>query len=557
MVIATSREMFEEFERRYGDRLPVVRGDFTPYWEDGAASTAREVALNRASGNRLLQAETLYALRAPGITPFADLAEAWRQVILWDEHTWGAADSVSDPDGENARTQWAYKQAFALEADKRSKAILDNAIAPAKSRSAPAGEAIEVANTHSWGVTDLVLVPAALSRGGDRVEDEQGRPAASQRLSSGELAILAEHVPGFGSRRYAIRPGEPLAGGRARAAGTRLDNGTLYLELDPDDGAVQTLKWMGAGNIDLVDTSSGRGLNEYLYVPGKDPGRARGAGPVRITVGERGPLVASLIVESGAPGARTLSREVRVTSGLDRADFIDRIDKTPVRTKESIHIAFPFRVPGGQVRLDLGWGVIRPDLDQIDGSCRDFFALHSAADVSNGHTGLTWISLDAPLAEIGRMTDETPRANGLRVWRTEAGRSQTIYSYAMNNYWHTNSKADQEGPSLFRYAVVPHGRYSAADMAKRGLEASQPLLVAAVGPGPVAAPLISVRSTRVIATSLVPLPGSGEALLRLYNPSDVEGSAEISVRGRPPAGPVRLAPRETRPVRLAIGPALD
>ena len=58
LVIATAQEMFEEFEKRYGAVLPVVSGDFTPYWEDGAASTARETALNRAAAARLTQAET-------------------------------------------------------------------------------------------------------------------------------------------------------------------------------------------------------------------------------------------------------------------------------------------------------------------------------------------------------------------------------------------------------------------------------------------------------------------------------------------------------------------
>ena len=60
-----SQEMFEEFEQRYGAKLPVVNGDFTPYWEDGAASTARETALNRAGAARLLQAETLWAMLDP------------------------------------------------------------------------------------------------------------------------------------------------------------------------------------------------------------------------------------------------------------------------------------------------------------------------------------------------------------------------------------------------------------------------------------------------------------------------------------------------------------
>ncbi len=556
LVIATSSEMFAEFERRYGDKIPLVRGDFTPYWEDGAASTAREVALNRTAANRLLQAETLWATRRLENFPMAEFAEAWRQVVLWDEHTWGAADSVSNPDGLNARTQWAYKQAFALEADKRSKALFDRAKDGGKD--AAAAESFEILNTNSWEATDLVLVPASRSSVGDRVKDENGRPVPSQRLSTGELAVLAERVPGFGSRRCTIEPGPPLTSGRARAAGPKLDNGSIFLELDPADGSIRGLKWMKAGNVELVDRAAGRGLNAYLYVPGLDPARARGVRSAKISVKERGPLVASLLVASDAPGARSLSREIRIVSGLDRIDLADVIDKSVVRDKESVHIAFPFSVPGGRVRLDLGWGMIRPDADQIAGSCKDFFPVQTAADVSNDRFGLTWISLDAPLAEIGRMTDETRRTQGTRAWRTEVGPSQTIYSYAMNNYWHTNYKADQDGPVLFRYSIAPHGPFRPAEVAKRGLEAVRPLVVAAPASSAAAAPFVHIRPANVIATSLVPDPaGEGAFLLRLYNPSDAPAEAAVSFLGRDVPGRVRLAAWESRLIRLANRPALD
>jgi hypothetical protein len=42
LVITTVDEMMEKFEQRYGNKLPVKSGDFTPYWEDGAYSTAKE-----------------------------------------------------------------------------------------------------------------------------------------------------------------------------------------------------------------------------------------------------------------------------------------------------------------------------------------------------------------------------------------------------------------------------------------------------------------------------------------------------------------------------------
>ena len=316
IVIATSEEMFEEFERRYGGRIPAVRGDFTPYWEDGAASSARELALNRAGTNRLLQAETLWTMIDPAAFPAAAFTEAWRQALLWDEHTWGAADSVSDPDGPNAKTQWAYKQAFALEADARSRALFDAALQNKQEAAAPPPATVEIVNTNSWEITDVVLLPRALSAAGDRVLDEAGKAVPSQRLSTDELALLAARIPAFGARRFAVVAGEPggetaggLRGARAEG-GAALANDLLSLKLDPGTGAVTSLKKAAEKDNDYVDASLG-GLNAYLYVPGRDPQKAQGVERVKISVMEPGPLVASLLVESDAPGAKSLRREVR------------------------------------------------------------------------------------------------------------------------------------------------------------------------------------------------------------------------------------------------------
>ena len=127
LVIATTDEMFRDFEQRYGDSLPTAQGDFTPYWEDGAASSALETSMNRASADRLTQAETLFSLLNPQAYPAEEFRHAWRNVILYDEHTWGAHNSISQPDEPFVKSQWAIKRQFAVDADAQSKALLTSA----------------------------------------------------------------------------------------------------------------------------------------------------------------------------------------------------------------------------------------------------------------------------------------------------------------------------------------------------------------------------------------------------------------------------------------------
>ncbi len=512
--IATTGEMFREMERRHGDDIPTVRGDFTPYWEDGAVSSAAETAMNRNSANRLVQAESLWRTHDPESVPAEEFAAAWRKVVLFSEHTWGAAESVSDPDSPHVRAQWEYKRGLALDADRMSRELLDRATEaaagtgtgpgaargpgtgaepgpgtepgasgspPGSSGHPPGACTVTVFNTLGWPRSGVVRVPAGRSEAGDRVLDPDGRPVPSQRLTGGDLAFLAEDVPAGGVRRYSVDAGgasAPALGSEAEGCGLTLRNSRLSAAVDPDTGAVLSLVWLPSG-AELVDRSFWPGLNAYLYVPGRDPRLAigiTGQDGVKVTIGERGPLVASLLIQSEAPGARMLQRELSLAAGSDCLEIDNLIDKIAVRAKEGVHIAFPFLVPGGLVRLDLGGIVIRPDLDQLAGACRDWFCVHSGVEVANRDIGVILTTRDAPLVEVGELTDETPRAGGRREWRLEVGESQTVFSYVMNNYWHTNYRAGQDGLVRLRYTVRPFSG-KGPGLTAQGRSDVQPLLV--------------------------------------------------------------------------------
>ena len=354
----------------------------------------------------------------------------------------------------------------------------------------------------------------------------------SQRLRTGELAFLASAVPGLGAKRFSIDPGLGPAGGSARAGACKLENGQIAASVDPRSGAVSSLRWAGDGGQELVESGGLPGLAHYLYVPGLDPKAARTVAAVKVRRGEPGPLVGSLIVESDAPGARGLVREYRVIDGLSRLDIAVTVDKDRVRNKEGVHIAFPFAVPGGTARVDIGWGFVRPEIDQIAGACRDFFGARDSVDISNEEYGLTWTSLDAPLVEIGAVTDETPRRGERRAWLQELAPSTRLFSYVMNNYWHTNYKADQEGPVTLRYVLAPH-RGSDTVAAKRlGLEAANPLIPVAAGrDSPVPRFPLDVRSPGFVATRLKPSPDGKAWVLRLFNASSVPGKLVPLRRG--------------------------
>ena len=81
IIIAGGHEIMQTIEKNYGDKLPVVSGDFTEYWTDGLGSAARLIARNRNAKERLIQAETLWTMLRPGKpAPRTEFDEAWQYI---------------------------------------------------------------------------------------------------------------------------------------------------------------------------------------------------------------------------------------------------------------------------------------------------------------------------------------------------------------------------------------------------------------------------------------------------------------------------------------------
>jgi alpha-mannosidase len=537
LAIDTTQGLFEAFERRYGRELPERRGDLTPYWEDGALSSAGEEVLARAAARRLLQAEALWALVAPERFPLADAEEAWRQLLLWHEHTWGAAASISEPDRPDVVAQWEYKRAFALEADRRSRALLAGALA--RRGGGTAGE-VDVLNTLSATRAGLVVLPADLSRAGDRAR-ARGGAAPSQRLADGSLAVWLPRAGPLAATRLRVAGGRPaLPADRATANETRLENGLVRVELDPATGAIRSL----FDRARSVERAGPQGLARYRYVAGLDPALAQDAAPPVIRVEEPGPLVAVLRAEGQAPGARSLVTRYRLVAGSDRVEVEVRLDKSPVRRKESAHLTFDLAVAGGRVRVDQGWNLMEPAKDALPGSCREFVGVHGALDADSGRGGIALGVLDSPLVELGALVDERKSAAGIRSWRTDLARGTTVHAYLLNNYWHTNYKAEQEGLLVFRFVLRVHGEEPAGALTAFSRDLEQPLLVAPAAPAGALRPLALAASADVQVVSLRPAGEGRQRLVRLLNASDREQAARLT--GAPP---LRLAPWQTVLVR--------
>jgi hypothetical protein len=384
----------------------------------------------------------------------------------------------------------------------------------------------------------------------------------SQRLKDGRLAVWLDHVPAWSSVRLRVVPGQAQAPAeRATATNSSLDNGRVRLAIDSGAAAASSLVWTGAPGHNF--SGGGPGLFRYTYLAGRDPARAEASTGGRLAIEDAGPLVATVRIDSPAGGTAGSRRRFTLVAGADLVFAEIGFDKLPVRDKESAHVAFPLNVPGGVIRADQGEALVEIERSQLPGSCRDFIGVQSAIDVSGGSHGVSLVSLDAPLIELGALTDERQNGRGTRTWRDHVAAGTTLYAYLLNNYWHTNYKADQRGPLSFRFVVRPHGRFDPVALRRLSDEQDHPLVAVGVdGTGPRLQPPFALAGDPVIASELAVVDDGDALVVRLYNPAatparvHVRSGSDIVVAGPSgtsavPDGRVTIPPLATRVVRLS------
>ncbi len=505
IIISTTGNFHKIFEAKYSSKIPVVKGDYTGSWDDGAASTARETALNRRSADRLTQAEALFAITGKK-TPIKEFDKAWENVLLYSEHTWGSWNSMSDPENPFTKQQWEVKKSFALKADSLARVLVSNSLNQSKN-----GKAVDVYNTSSYERSGWVKFKPGISLAGLYLLDEAGKPVKFQVMKEGTVYFYAADVPALGAKRYYIQRGindyiiSPARDGV-------IENSRIKLKVDSFTGNIVLLEEKSIGH----NFAGGeKGLAEYQYVAGRDPRSYSSDSNVKIVNGEEGPFIKSIKVISDAPGCNMLEKEYYIYEGESSVGIRIKMDRKKVYDPEGIHIAFPFNISEAKPVFNTAWANYRPQIEQLEGSCKNYFPIQRFADVSNLTLGITLVPVDAPMIELGeRRTD-----GNVYGWIKEIKDSPLIYSYPMNNYWGTNFKAEQEGVTEFFYFLYPHRNTGLSQAERKSVEACQPMIaVLSEKDNSIPASLFEIDSKEIFATSVKESADGKGLIVRLYNP---------------------------------------
>lgn len=112
LIIGNVDSLYQNFEQQYGEVIPVRTGEISPYWEDGAYSTAIEEMANRKLALQTIALDEYAHKKNVYFSHEDEFYQLHRNIILFHEHTWGSWCSISDPTLFFTTEQWRIKKSF-------------------------------------------------------------------------------------------------------------------------------------------------------------------------------------------------------------------------------------------------------------------------------------------------------------------------------------------------------------------------------------------------------------------------------------------------------------
>ncbi len=492
LIPADVSDFFRYVEEHFGGSLHTVTGDGGAYWEDGVASTIVPAINVRRAQAMLPAAERLEALAVvhndDWTYPQSLFDNAWRQILVWDEHTWGAFVSCRDPQALLQQDQWATKEHMARGAVQWAQRLLHAAATRHSLSWNNNGREVVVFNPHSWPISDLIRVE--IDRREQVLDAESGAPIPLRRVQELQTQAIVDlwidALPGLSYRRLVLQPTTdgtaPTAhtGHSASERTVELQNQHYRLVFNLQDGCV--VSWFDKTlDRELIDQQTPWRFGQLVYARGGE-GTRLVSNQADWPAGNPELLHDFSLIDSAIEqcdfGTRLMIRGV-VPFGELEVEWLlhDRIKRVDVRytyhkverlAKEAVYIAFPLALTDAEVCSDAQLGWVNWDKDQLPGGCKEWLPLQTGVLVSTPDAAVLLASPEVPLFCVG----DVVRGRWPKELQLSGGH---IFSYVLNNYWHTNYKAAQGGPISFGYQLTSD-RSIATDRAFRaGWTARRPL----------------------------------------------------------------------------------
>lgn len=576
----TPEELLAHVQKQESFEIPSVRGDWSDYWNFGSASSATETRVNRNTARRLQSAGILNTTLPNCEDKTRRSLEAWRNLLLFDEHTWGPDRTVQSAQADPIDEQWVLDAAYAWRARSITGLLLRDALDQISQNPADltGPRSVLCFNPAPQARDCFIRVPRVWTDGTWRhCSSNTARIEVDRCLWDDANSYLAGPFR-IEAHSYLSLPVDSLTpahpNGELLAKDNVIETPFHRLTYDPQTGNVTSLydkklerefidanaEWPFFGYVheqpdpEHYDVTTGELGRDAYYQSIWDllhadvdcwqydwKAQRRGAGNLLRLHVERHADGVTLVTEREAPGIHhesgassttngffahlpgSLIQRIKLSSLAPEIELTATFTKEESRSAEAIYFTFPLNLPNWSAHYDAAGIPIQWDVEQLEGSCKNWVTSSSWASVHNAEAGVTLSTPDAPLVQFGDFGFGRPQGFARNASKP------LLLGWAMNNYWMTNFRPSQPGPMRFRYVLRTHGAFDPVASTHAGLQASCPVEI-----HPIMADAPEPRSLLQVSNpAIVPLQYSrcddGTSQLQLILQNVTDETAETGV----------------------------
>lgn len=483
--------------------LETFSGDWTDFWNFGGGSTPREVAVNRLAEENIKHTDVVNALSKARLSQQEQRVheQALQNNLIYNEHTWGSADSIDEAQEWRAYGQKVKKATYAYDALAQSAFVLNQALDRLTQTPVQLEQLTGIAyvNTSSTAQSFTPQVPVSLLETRPYLSawksnlylrniQESQAVANNMTLAPYQTAIVS--VDDF----QVLTP-TPLTVESEYAFGryqVNLDvhNGliTQITDLERNQQLLDSDSEYGFFDLVLeqIDTTNQKNHRSTFFPRDIDlanysisvwnhnwqANRTSYQLKPDIQVTESGSKHIITVTYQGQ--LANLTRLQRVVTFDDDSGEIT-VDIFVDRSHDNMPNADYLTVP---LQLESQWQAcfesantfVELDDEQLGNVSKDWVTIDRSAAMYDQHQGIYLATTSAPLICFNGFTF------GHESKQVKRDANPLMLSWIYNNYWNTNFNESDDGRSEHHYLLKPFTQYATSEQNQLGVKATRPVV---------------------------------------------------------------------------------
>jgi hypothetical protein len=490
LKMATLDEFFAQV-REHVKQIPTYKGDWPDWWSDGFASAPNATSIFK-KGSRVYQKTLLLKQESEELFNEDKIVDFG---ALYAEHTFSHSESVRSPWNYLASEISARKKAYAMQFLEQAEIAHDGLLTALGMTefSAEMSLKYKVINPFASEINSIVGLEIGhfeynerkLDKGFYVTDGTQKLPAQIQPTANGADILVPLHLAANQTKTLEIiaenNQTYNMISPTKLVASDQVDDlirQETYSEMKQLDSDLYCITFDSAGITSIYDKRFKQELfaeeNEHSpFMPVYDisysknrnspadirsqMGRNRKSENFQQFVGKvisisepkKGEVFSEIELDIACEGFRLFKLNLKNYHHFPCLDIKIIAHKKSLWEAENVYISLPFATEQDRIVLDKIGCEIEPQVDQLPGTCIDFYTVQNGMSVEKDNCKIHLGLLDAPIIQLGdikyrqRLLHEADNPHNFKQ-----------YNWIMTNYWETNFEAELGGFYEFNYKIT-------------------------------------------------------------------------------------------------------